>query len=130
MPETASLPPEERLCISASVVPGAGLEPARTYQGSADFKSAASTDFATRARHFSLRSTARNSRFLVSAITDDRIGSQLGGEGRNRTGVHGFAGRCMTTLPPRLCMMACGKRSNAAQKKQNPGLQRRGFMLS
>ena len=23
-----------------------------------------------------------------------------GGSGRNRTGVHGFAGRCMTTLPP------------------------------
>jgi hypothetical protein len=23
-----------------------------------------------------------------------------GGQGRNRTGVHGFAGRCMTTLPP------------------------------
>ena len=26
---------------------------------------------------------------------------QSGGGGRNRTGVHGFAGRCMTTLPPR-----------------------------
>ena len=25
----------------------------------------------------------------------------IGGGGRNRTGVHGFAGRCMTTLPPR-----------------------------
>src|SRR5438445_6021230 len=25
----------------------------------------------------------------------------LGGGGRNRTGVDGFAGRCMTTLPPR-----------------------------
>ena len=25
-----------------------------------------------------------------------------GGEGRNRTGVHGFAGRCITTLPLRL----------------------------
>ena len=25
----------------------------------------------------------------------------VGGGGRNRTGVHGFAGRCMTTLPPR-----------------------------
>jgi hypothetical protein len=24
-----------------------------------------------------------------------------GGGGRNRTGVDGFAGRCMTTLPPR-----------------------------
>ena len=26
---------------------------------------------------------------------------KIGGGGRNRTGVHGFAGRCMTTLPPR-----------------------------
>ena len=26
---------------------------------------------------------------------------RFGGGGRNRTGVHGFAGRCMTTLPPR-----------------------------
>lgn len=26
----------------------------------------------------------------------------LGGWGRNRTGVHGFAIRCMTTLPPSL----------------------------
>ena len=43
---------------------------------SGDFKSPAATNYATRA-----------------AIT--------GGGGRNRTGVHGFAGRCMTTLPPR-----------------------------
>ena len=28
-----------------------------------------------------------------------------GGGGRNRTGVHGFAGRCMTTLPPRHCKL-------------------------
>ncbi len=28
-----------------------------------------------------------------------------GGGGRNRTGVHGFAGRCMTTLPPRRLML-------------------------
>ena len=27
-------------------------------------------------------------------------GATGGGWGRNRTGVHGFAGRCMTTLPP------------------------------
>src|SRR5690606_39591825 len=25
---------------------------------------------------------------------------RTGGQGRNRTGVHGFAGRCITTLPP------------------------------
>jgi hypothetical protein len=27
-------------------------------------------------------------------------GLKTGGWGRNRTGVHGFAGRCITTLPP------------------------------
>ena len=48
----------------------------RTTFRSGDFKSPAATNYATRA-----------------AIT--------GGGGRNRTGVHGFAGRCMTTLPPR-----------------------------
>ena len=31
---------------------------------------------------------------------------EYGGGGRNRTGVHGFAGRCMTTLPPRPCCSA------------------------
>ena len=30
-----------------------------------------------------------------------RLNDYVGGGGRNRTGVHGFAGRCMTTLPPR-----------------------------
>jgi hypothetical protein len=29
-------------------------------------------------------------------------GKENGGWGRNRTGVHGFAGRCITTLPPSL----------------------------
>ena len=29
------------------------------------------------------------------------VAESTGGGGRNRTGVHGFAGRCMTTLPPR-----------------------------
>ena len=33
-----------------------------------------------------------------------------GGGGRNRTGVHGFAGRCMTTLPPRRRKRNEGKR--------------------
>src|ERR1700745_202496 len=30
-----------------------------------------------------------------------RVMGDVGGGGRNRTGVHGFAGRCITTLPPR-----------------------------
>ena len=29
-----------------------------------------------------------------------RKNKETGGWGRNRTGVHGFAGRCITTLPP------------------------------
>src|SRR5262245_53418294 len=45
---------------------------------SGDFKSPAATNYATRA-----------------------MTNRAGGGGRNRTGVHGFAGRCMTTLPPR-----------------------------
>ena len=48
-----------------------------------DFKSLASTCSATRA------DTPPRGRRRV-----------CGGWGRNRTGVHGFAGRCMTTLPP------------------------------
>src|SRR5688500_3298107 len=40
----------------------------------------------------------------------------IGGGGRNRTGVHGFAGRCMTTLPPR----PGGPRERARRK---PSLQ-------
>ena len=34
-------------------------------------------------------------------MMSDGFGWGLGGGGRNRTGVDGFAGRCMTTLPPR-----------------------------
>jgi hypothetical protein len=39
-----------------------------------------------------------------------------GGGGRNRTGVHGFAGRCMTTLPPRQSLMRKGKARVAAAR--------------
>src|SRR5450755_1251273 len=38
----------------------------------------------------------------------------LGGGGRNRTGVHGFAGRCMTTLPPR--RVGPARRQSAARR--------------
>src|SRR5690606_9224220 len=51
-----------------------------------------------------------------------------GGLGRNRTGVHGFAGRCMTTLPPGL--MASGPRlaQRAGSGKTKP--RRTGALLS
>ena len=55
------------------MVPGAGLEPARF--SARDFKSLVSTNSTTRA--------------------------QNGGGYQNRTGVHGFAIRCITTLPTR-----------------------------
>ena len=53
-----------------------------------DFKSLVSTNSTTRARLWSKRTSDS---FRVSVI---------GGWGRNRTGVDGFAGRCITTLPP------------------------------
>jgi hypothetical protein len=49
-----------------------------------DFKSLASTCFATAA-------------FIIKEI----LFTSIGGGGRNRTGVYGFAGRCITTLLPR-----------------------------
>jgi hypothetical protein len=36
----------------------------------------------------------------VSRTSADFLGYSDGGQGRNRTGVRGFAGRCMTILPP------------------------------
>jgi hypothetical protein len=36
---------------------------------------------------------------IIRHVGDSLI--RFGGGGRNRTGVHGFAGRCITTLPPR-----------------------------
>ena len=103
----ARLPLQRRIAIALVVdagrghreclrrVPEVGLlsdfgAPGRTRTGTppfgiaADFKSAVSTGFTTGA------GTARcgNAR-------------RTGGGGRNRTGVHGFAGRCITTLSPR-----------------------------
>ena len=62
------------------MVPRAGIEPARESLPR-DFKSLASTCSAT------------------AAMLDTIL--SLWRRGRNRTGVHGFAGRCITTLPPR-----------------------------
>ncbi len=39
-----------------------------------------------------------------------------GGGGRNRTGVHGFAGRCITTLPPR--RVCCREKKNGKTKSR------------
>src|SRR6266705_3754155 len=46
---------------------------------------------------------------IVSERNWERVpSSPVGGGGRNRTGVHGFAGRCMTTLPPRPACVRLG----------------------
>ena len=47
-----------------------------------------------------------------------------GGEGRNRTGVHGFAGRCITTLPPRRGLTT---QHRAAQQQLKNEKGKRGF---
>ena len=51
-----------------------------------------------------LTNTATNLSRSVSSNEKGARGAWIivfaGGLGRNRTGVHGFAGRCMTTLPP------------------------------
>src|SRR6185312_1938418 len=44
-----------------------------------------------------------------------------GGLGRNRTGVRGFAVRCMTTLPPGHCLMHRDQHDRRFRIKQNPG---------
>ena len=54
-----------------------------------DFKSLAFTSFAIRAKKEGAASIRRSA-----------FESSDGGLGRNRTGVRGFAVRCMTTLPP------------------------------
>jgi hypothetical protein len=49
------------------------------------------------------RGTARNAscrRHWADGLFTEKHDSGFGGSGRNRTGVDGFAGRCMTTLPP------------------------------
>ena len=43
----------------------------------------------------------RQAPYLEGTALWRKMISEFGGGGRNRTGVHGFAGRCMTTLPPR-----------------------------
>ncbi len=47
-----------------------------------------------------------------------------GGQGRNRTGVDGFAGRCMTTLPPGHCAYIVTRNITLHFKKQNLGIPR------
>src|SRR5512134_2083307 len=50
------------------------------------------------------------------------VARAVGGGGRNRTGVDGFAGRCMTTLPPRQERRPARRRSaRASETKRESG---------
>src|SRR3989344_4895938 len=84
------------------MVPRAGLEPARLIRPR-DFKSLASTNSATRAVGPAV--------YLDGSVTEPR---ENGGWGRNRTGVRGFAGRCITILQPSRKGKKRGKADNAA----------------
>ncbi len=61
------------------LVPGAGIEPAWTYK---------------------VRGILSPLCLPISPSGQSKQ-ADFGGGGRNRTGVDGFAGRCITTLPPR-----------------------------
>ena len=96
------------------MVPGTGLEPVHADESVADFKSAASTDFATRAAsHYRLPAAdeAKTGCRLTGAATSSQetpkpgrtgLGWGAGGAARSRTGLDGFAIRCITALLPRL----------------------------
>ena len=66
-------------CGSAVLVPGTGLEPVRPFHGKRRILSP----------------------LCLPISPPGQMDKKLGGGGRNRTGVHGVAVRCMTTLPPR-----------------------------
>ena len=55
----------------------------------------------SRSRHAATAFVIRRRPSGDGGMTADAAGWESGGGGRNRTGVDGFAGRCMTTLPPR-----------------------------
>ncbi len=82
---------------------GTGLPPR-------DFKSLASTCSATRA--------CKEGKFTCCVLRRAKQNlSRCGGWSRNRTGVHGFAGRCITTLPPSRSGAA---RFSRARKRKTP----------
>ncbi len=89
------------------MVPGAGVEPARCY-------------------HRGILSPLR------LPISPPGHCQSYGGWGRNRTGVHGVAVRCMTTLPPsHLCCQRKGydftKLLNQVKKTPKLDTKFRGF---
>lgn len=64
-----------------------------------------------------------NSRLLYQL---SYAGSELGGADRNRTGVHGFAGRCVATPPPRRSALTPRRKHRHPLSGNAPVLRRRG----
>ncbi len=92
-----------------------------------DFKSLASTNFATRASCQLYRGEG------TQATTPRRAGGTskwgYGGWARSRTEVHGFAGRCITTLPPSRWVRNLPAARRAAKQK-TPALPPRSLFIS
>ena len=71
----------------------------------------------------SLRDVKRSHRTMKTATKNPHEAGfirLIGGGGRNRTGVDGFAGRCMTTLPPRRAATAHAIRTQRRNEKGEP----------
>ena len=81
--------------------PGRGSNPYAPSQEAADFKSAVSTSFTTRA-------------VLPRTIMGGDTGARAGGAAQSRTGLIGFAIRCITALLPRRWNIDQRKREAAA----------------
>src|SRR5262249_17913794 len=67
-------------------------------------------------QHDRIRRALRGMKCRKRAMSD-RLYAVGGGGGRNRTGVDGFAGRCMTTLPPRLGGRRLGQRRRQTKRE-------------
>ncbi len=59
----------------------------------------------------------------MDPVVDKAGGWKTGGSGRNRTDVNGFAGRCMTTLPPSL--RESGTLAQAPRELQGPSMNQK-----
>jgi hypothetical protein len=59
---------------------------------------------------FGLSQLANAAFLLVCWTVSEELGSETGGGGRNRTGVDGFAIRCITTLLPRRTLSCVKKK--------------------
>jgi hypothetical protein len=90
------------------MVPGAGIEPARPL--SRKILSLVCLPIpppGLRESIFIVSIGTYSNVITIAAMSKTSSTKGHGGAGRNRTGVDGFAIRCMTTLPPRQIRAAC-----------------------